>query len=158
MSHLLTDDAWKPVEIPPRLSKWFVANRVWPVTAYMLPKLGIAQVKGGAPYRVHVVKKDHYAFIRVLEESNTPIVLGELSRNGVRRALSEAAKHDISVFRQLLFGGKYPGPLAYLMAGGDYVHVGECFDAHPSAFIKRTIFTLKSADECCSICKEGFID
>lgn len=149
--------AWKEIVIPKNLLKWFASSRSVPVRALIDVKAKYAQVEGGPPYRIHVVKKDHYEFIRTLG-SGVAVSLGEVTRNGVQKTLSDAVRHDLLVFRTLLFGGAYPGPVAYVMANGDHVHVGDCFSAHPSVIVQKTLFVLPNSSAQCAICHEGFIE
>lgn len=148
---------WAEVCIPKNLQKWFAASRSVPVRALVDVAAKYAQVDGGPPYRIHVVKKNHYQFIRTLE-SGVAVSLGEVNRNGVQKTLSDAVRHDLLVFRTILFGGAYPGPVAYIMGNDDYVHVGDCFDAHESVVVQKTLFVLPNDTARCAICGEGFIE
>lgn len=153
---IISSEHWYEVAIPKKMSDWFKANRRWPVRANINLSTLTAQLEGGTAYKIYVVKKDEYCFYRVLPNS-TVLELGRVSRNGLSRTVSEAASHDLRVFRTVLFGCKYPGPVAYRMANGDTVHVGTCFDSHPSVIIKKTMFRAPH-EVLCAICKEGFDD
>lgn len=151
-------DQWHLLEIPKGQQEWFKHAGRWPVQGYISIKSLCAQVAGGDVYRIHVVKKDTYEFYRAVKP-NLVVSLGVVDRNRVWRSVSDTALHDLKVFRTILFGGKYPGPIAYLMAAkGDLVHVGGCFEAHPSAFVKRAVYKLQNTEARCSVCGERFID
>jgi hypothetical protein len=70
--------------------------------------------------------------------------------------MSEAARHDSSVFRALIFNVAYPAPLAYQMMNRDYVHPGECFNKHKSTLVRRVLFSVSDEEARRRVCGEAF--
>lgn len=156
MGATLTEDVWRTIRIPKDSQAWFAAYRRLPVRCYFLPSHGIAQVEGGDPYRIHAVKKGHYQALRTIPSSGTVLCVGEFSKNGVHNTLSDAATHDLRVFRAVMLNTTYPGYVAYLMRNNEYTHLGECYDKHPETIILKNLYLDGLYGKACAVCGEKF--
>lgn len=141
-----------PVDVPAKFERWFKKHRQWPVRAEVTEKSGV--VLGGKPYGLARLSATRVAAYRMIGE--TVLNAGEMTSHGIFRPASEAARHDLSVFRAVIFKTAYPAPLAYQMMSNDYVHPGDCFNKHKSTLVRRVLFTVIDEEARCAVCQEAF--
>jgi len=140
-----------PVEVPVRYAKWFRRHRAWPVQVEVGERS--VRVLGGQAYGMRKMGARHVLY---REMGCEVLPMGEISKQGVWRPLSDAARHDLGAIRAALFSVSYPAPLAYEMGNRDLVHPGECFNKHPSGMIRKTHYSVSDEEKRCVICKEPF--
>lgn len=145
-------DACVEVVIPDKYAVWFRKHRTWPVR--VRTSRNSAVVEGGQPYRIHAVNKEHLVAYRALADEF--IAVGEITKHGLLRPLSDAARHDLGAIRAALFRTNYPAPIAYEMGNRELVHPGACFNKHRSTLIRRTLFTVSNEEARCAVCAEAF--
>jgi hypothetical protein len=140
------------VDVPAKFKPWFVKHRAWPVQAEITERSAV--VLGGKPYGLARLRPARISAYRMIGES--VLTVGEMTPHGLLRPMSEAARHDLAVFRTLLFNVSYPAPVAYQMMNHDYVHPGDCFNKHKSTLVRRALFSVIDEESRCCICGEAF--
>jgi hypothetical protein len=148
-----TEVQWVQVEIPVKFAGWFREFRRWPVLAWATASR--AQVAGGEPYILHAVNNKAVTAGRCLR-SGSILNMGTITPSGIVRPTSEAARHDLGVIRTLLYKATYPAPMAYEMPNRRLVHPGDCFLKHPSALVRRTLYSVRNDEARCDVCEERF--
>lgn len=140
------------VNVPVKFQQWFEKHRAWPVRAEVTERRAV--VSGGKPYGLARLSPTRISAYRMVGES--VLTVGEMTPHGLFRPMSEAARHDLSVFRALIFNVAYPAPIAYQMMNRDYVHPGECFNKHKSTLVRRVLFSVSDEEARCRVCGEAF--
>lgn len=147
------------VAIDEKHSRWFKRNRRWPVRVLCTDRT--VQVEGGTTYTM-LNAPDGVRLFKFMSDTSV-IEVGVISKDLLKRPLSEAARYDLGAIRSALWGVKYPAPLAYRMLGGDLVHPGPCFQKYDGIMVRDTLFCINSDERddddkmvLCAVCKERF--
>ena len=148
----MTQATWVSVDVPKKYALWFEQHRAYPVQVQLTTRN--ATVIKGPTYQIHAVNSERIAAYKPLNSGM--LCVGEVTKFGVIRPLSDAARHDLGIIRSVAFKTSYPAPLAYEMVNKDFVHPGDCFNKHRSVLIRRTHFSMRNDEARCAICKEAF--